>query len=240
MVRETPNARDVLPAGKVTVEPRKDVAVIARPARAGRGPQHRRVPLAEAAEEYLSAGWSVTPGAYWNPQSRTYRCGRPHCDLKGPHPVDATAPGRCRPEAGVRAAHPAQVTGWWHAHGYAVMMPTGALSATVLAGPPEVIDVLAGHLEASGHPAPVLAYPSGEHQLFSAPLVIDEALWLGTAVGRIVLHGAGSWVTLPPSTVSAGRLAWLRPPWETGWRLPPSAEVLAALRTTARRDDAEA
>ena len=57
-------------------------------------------------------------------------------------------------------------------------------------------------LEAAGHPAPVLTYPSGERQLISAPLVIDDELWLGTAVGRIV--PARSWVLghAPPSTVS--------------------------------------
>ncbi|WP_170323567.1 bifunctional DNA primase/polymerase [Cryptosporangium phraense] len=184
--------------------------------------------LAEAAREYLTAGWPIVPGAYWSPQTCTYRCGRPACDNGSPHAVDTIADGRCRQRTQPPTIGLEQVEGWWSNRGYNLMMPTGA-SATVIEGPAGLIDDLDAHLTAVGSPPPVSALPTGERQLFSAPIPVDDELWLAAAVGGVTLHGAGAWVNLPPSVVSAGKVVWVRPPAMTRWRLPEAPAVRTAL-----------
>ncbi|GAA0221278.1 bifunctional DNA primase/polymerase [Cryptosporangium japonicum] len=187
--------------------------------------------LATAAHEYLGAGWPVLPGAYWSPQTCTYRCGRPGCDNGSPHPVDRGVPGRCAPRITPPSIPADEVDRWWNDRGFNLIMPTGGAAATVVEGPARFVAALEARLADAGcPPAPVLALPTGERQLFSAPIPVDDELWLATAVGGATLHGDGGWVTLPPSIVSAGKLRWERAPETIGWRLPPATVVRAALR----------
>ena len=206
--------------------------------RRGDGKNQRRTlaSLADAARGYLAAGWPIVPGAYWSPQTCAYRCGQPACDNRRPHPVDVAAHGRCDQRIPSPAVQLGQVDRWWGTRGYNVIMPTGAF-ATVIEGPATLIAELDARLTGIGCPPPLLTLPPGECLLFSAPLPVDDDLWLATAVGGATLHGAGAWVTLPPSTVSSGKLRWERPPHAVAWRLPPSADVRTALRAVlaARR-----
>ncbi|MFG1923045.1 bifunctional DNA primase/polymerase [Cryptosporangium sp. NPDC048952] len=186
--------------------------------------------LAAAARGYLAAGWPIVPGAYWSPQTCAYRCGRPGCDNGSPHPVDSAERGRCDQRSQPRSIQPDHVERWWNNRGYNVLMPTGVAAATVIEGPGRLIDDVDARLTARGCPPPLLVLPTGERQLFSAPLPVDDELWLATAVGGATLHGDDGWIPLPPSIVSAGMLRWVRPPEATGWRLPPATEVRTALR----------
>jgi hypothetical protein len=185
--------------------------------------------LADAAREYLTAGWPIVPGAYWSPQMCAYRCGRPGCDNGSPHSVDTAARGRCRQQPEPRTIRLDKVDHWWNNRGYNVMMPTGASTATVIEAPAQLIDELDARLTGSGRPPPLVTLPTGERQLYSAPIPVDDKLWLAAAVGGVALHGSGAWVTLPPSIVSAGRVRWLRSPQAIGWRLPAAADVRTAL-----------
>jgi hypothetical protein len=171
-----------------------------------------------AVTAYVSAGWAVAPGAWWDPRAEQYRCRRVGCLATGTiHAADGMTP---RTELSAWADDPATVlliTG----HGIDVVeLPLGST-------PPEAI------FSRAVVPGPVALWASVRPRLllFAATTgggPLPDRLPPGLPEGAL-LHGAGSYVPLPPSRVRTGDVVWMRPPQTLDWHLPQLGEVVDLL-----------
>jgi hypothetical protein len=179
-------------------------------------------------EGFLAADWPVVPGAWWDEHEMVYRCGRVGCcdRMRGLHPVG----GALRPVSDV---------GPWIRSPATILLVTGlgidvvevdlrtvGLDAAMLArlssaGPVALLDVVLPRLL-----IPVAA------PVFS-DLAVNAAATGGfarrTGVAGVGLHGAGSWVALPPARLRGGTTRWVTSPRSVGWALPDLAFVLDTL-----------
>lgn len=161
-------------------------------------------------------GWAVVPGTFPQGDVWTGRTGAPQ---SGPSPV--------LDEWGVRAStDPDQIAEWWSGLPYSILLPTG-LTFDVVEVPATVGRRATAVLRALGVPVPIAATPTGEW-LFPVqpgePLRPDLAERAG-----VTLHGRGSWLAAPPSTLPQGSVHWRVRPAACGWALPDPYRVQDAL-----------
>jgi hypothetical protein len=171
-----------------------------------------------AVNAYLEAGWSIAPGAWWDPRSEQYRCRKVGCLTTGTiHAADGMAP---RGDASAWSEEPATVllvTG----HGIDVVeLPLGST-------PPEAI------FSRALIPGPVALWASVRPRLLllastTSGAAVPDRLPDGLPEGAL-LHSTGSYVPLPPSRVRTGDVVWMRPPQSSEWVLPDLGEVIDLL-----------
>jgi hypothetical protein len=175
-------------------------------------------------------GWPVVPGTWWGgdgaPATGT---GWSSASAWDPLP---SVPG------GVAAAtcDPAQVTHWWSAAPYAVLLATGT-RLDALEVPAWMGRRMAATLRSVDVVAPLAATPSGRWWFPVAVGGPELTGWLTEA--GVVRHGAGSWVIAPPSECADGLVHWRVNPSACAWRLPPAELVLSAAAEAARWRAAE-
>lgn len=188
--------------------------------------RHHRA-LAAAARRCVVAGWPVVPGAWWSQDKGRHVCDVPACLVASLHPALPGAPT----DADLMAyalTDVAAVTARWARRPYAVLVPTGVACDAVEMPRrlgPRVADALARH----GQHGIVAA---GEHGwlVFTRPGGPPPNARLPRAAGRYIVHGTGSWVSLPPSVVAGRPVEWISPPPpDRYWPLPERDVVLAAL-----------
>jgi hypothetical protein len=163
-------------------------------------------------------GWQVMPGTY--PAGAQWEGGSgPRSD--GPTPVQDDWADR------VCGAKPDEVGEWWNGeHAYSLLVATGHTLDAI-----EVGDDLgrrtAAVLRSTGLPVPIAATPTGRWLFLTAP---GESLYTELAAREdVVLHGAGSWIPLPPSAFLHGIVHWRVRPEVCGWSLPNSRTVQDAM-----------
>lgn len=166
-------------------------------------PARRRANLRRAAVRYAGRGWPVVPGAVL--VGERYVCG-PLCRTVACHPALS---GWDRLASTTKST----VEDWWRADAFSVLLATGlAFDVLELAAWPGD-----RRLDASW-PGPVLRAPTGGVMF----LLRTGGQLCSELAGRadVVLHGAGSWIAVPPTRTPAGRLRWVVAPPECGWHLP--------------------
>ncbi|WP_285505601.1 bifunctional DNA primase/polymerase [Actinokineospora sp. NBRC 105648] len=175
-----------------------------------------RVELRAEAIGLAFRGWPVLPGTY---PVAGHWAGREGVEDTGPVPVHAD----WRERVGTR---PEQVATWWTGHPYSLLLATGFGYDAI-----EVGDGLgraaARVLRSIGLPVPIIATPDSRWFFLTRS---DEPLATALAADAdITLHGAGDWITLPPSPFQHGVVHWRVKPEVCGWQIPSSRVVQDAL-----------
>lgn len=175
-----------------------------------------RIELRAEAVGLAWRGWPVLPGTY--PAGSDW-AGRAGTENTGPVPVHQDWQERI-------GTKPEQVAAWWTGRPYSLLVATGVVLDAI-----EVDDSLgrkaASVLRTYGMPVPIVATPAGRWLFLTKPgRPLRREL---AAEEQVVLHGAGSYVPLPPSSFEHGVVHWRVKPEVCGWRLPESAVVQEAI-----------
>jgi hypothetical protein len=178
-------------------------------------------------EGFLAAGWPIAPGAWWDERDLSYRCGRLDCchRIRGLHPVG----GELKPVLEVKP---------WQRSPATVLLLTG-LGIDVLEVDLRTVAVepILAELSRSGPVAlldvalPRLLLPVAAPRAATPPMSSVGGFARRTGVAGVGLHGAGSWVALPPARVRGGATRWVTSPRAVDWVLPDLASVLDRLRS---------
>jgi hypothetical protein len=175
-----------------------------------------RIELRAEAVGLASHGWPVLPGSY--PAGEQW-AGRAGSERIGPVPVRED----WQDTLGI---HPDQAASWWTDQPYSLLVATGlVLDAIEVDG--EIGRLAAGVLRTFGMPVPIIATPDGRWLFLTA--AGQELCGELADAGQATLHGAGSWVPLPPSPYQHGVVHWRVKPEVCGWRLPDSRQVQEAI-----------
>jgi len=188
--------------------------------------------LRAGAQCFVDHGWPVVPGTWW--QAGGWR-GLPEASGQLAASGWDSAPAVV---GGVLEAScdSAQVTEWWSAAPFAVLLATGT-ALDVLEVPAWMGQRMATTLRSVGLVAPLAAMPAGRwwFPVTSGGAEPTERL----ADAGVVRHGSGSWVIAPPSECADGLVHWRVNPSACGWRLPASELVQSAAAEAARWRAAE-
>ncbi|MFI5933191.1 bifunctional DNA primase/polymerase [Actinoplanes sp. NPDC051494] len=166
-----------------------------------------RIRLRRAALRYAAHDWAVAPGSY--------RTGE-----------------RIEAWEDEASTDVARVALWWRHLPHPVLLATGrtfdVLEVTAAVG---LRALGAARLHSGvigpGLIGPVAVTPAGRWMFFVRP---DEELRPELASCLDVRHhGRGSWVPAAPSPTPQGRVRWVVPPEQHGWRLPAAAAVQVIL-----------
>ena len=173
-----------------------------------------------AAEAYAGAGWPVVAGAWWDQARGRYSCGA-QCGVAGQHAVcDGGVPGPDTAGAG-----PGRLAATPGGFPHTVMLVTG-LGVDVVELPATARGVA---IAAARSGVATAQLPTGRHLLFAASGPLDPG---NPLPDRLIMHGEGSMVALPPSQLRHGPVEWsgrFRRPPAVG-ELRPVAEVLGLVR----------
>lgn len=171
-----------------------------------------RIELRVQAIGFAARGWPVLPGtfpldAHWT--------GGDDLEDGGPKPVFRDWSERA-------AMTSDDVASLWNDQPYSLLVATGTAVEAVEADA-ELGRKAASALRSLGVPAPIVSTPEGRwFFLTSGGGVLYGEL---ADTGRIRLHGAGSWVPMPPTTFHRGVAHWRVHPDVCGWHLPSSELV---------------
>jgi hypothetical protein len=175
-----------------------------------------RIELRAEAVGLAARGWPVMPGTY--PAGPRW-AGREGVNSTGPVPVSENWQERVGIE-------PEEVAAWWTDRSHTLLVATGRNLDAIEVGA-ELGRKAACVLRTFGMPVPIIATPNGKWLFLTATggelrdvLVSDE---------RVILHGLGSWVPLPPSPYEHGVVHWRVKPEVCGWRLPDTHAVQEAI-----------
>lgn len=170
---------------------------------------------------FAARGWPVLPGTY---PANSRWLGRDGADARGPVPIHHDWRERDWQEQ--VDSRPDRVASWWSDRPYSLLVATGPAveaievdadlgrrTAVALRG----LDVL----------VPIVATPEGRWYLLTrgGQRLCNE---LDTDPS-VRLHGAGSWVPMPPTTFPHGAVHWRVKPQVCGWLLPDPERVQDAL-----------
>jgi hypothetical protein len=172
-----------------------------------------RVELRAEAIGLAWRGWPVLPGTYpAGPQQWT---GLDGAEADGLGPVHENWQQLVGTEA-------EQVAAWWTGQPYSLLLATGVVLDAI-----EVSDELgrlaARALRLLGVPVPIVAKPDGKW-LFLTTVAGELRADLASS-SDITLHGAGSWIPLPPSSFQHGVAHWRVKPEVCGWEFPDAVVV---------------
>jgi hypothetical protein len=160
--------------------------------------------------------WPVLPGTY---PAGSQWAGRDDVMSTGPVPVHADWQERIGTQA-------EEVASWWGGQPYSLLLATGVLFDAI-----EVDSSLgtaaARELRSMGMPVPIIATPTGRW-LFLTRRADSFADGLA-GHGTVTLHGAGSWIPLPPTQFEHGVVHWRVHPEVCGWQIPAAHIVQDAL-----------
>lgn len=187
-----------------------------------------RVELRAHAIDLAWRGWEVLPGTY---PAGSQWAGREGTEDAGPVPVHRDWQERI-------GTKPDQVATWWTGRPYSLLLATGRSFDAIEVGG-GLGRRAAQVLRTVGIPVPIIATPSDRW------VFLTKA---GAPHGRelaehddVIMHGAGSWVPLPPSSFQHGVVHWRVKPEVCGWNIPDSHTIQDALldaiatRATARQ-----
>ncbi|WP_158853842.1 bifunctional DNA primase/polymerase [Saccharothrix deserti] len=172
----------------------------------------RDVARKEAALTYAGYGWPVLPGSDWN--GRTWQVASP-----GGKRTDGAQPILPR---NVATVDPDTIAGWWHGRaGVGELSPTvllrsGPFSFNVISVSTAVGERARQHQQFVAAPTPVAYRPDTEREYFlTKPIGEPSGRNIDPEVADMVtVMQTGSWILVPPATVSAGR--------EVEWRVDPA------------------
>lgn len=205
------------------------------------GQLRQRRLLRRAALRYAHRGWPVLPGAFLI--GDRYACG-PLCPSTACHPA-------VHHWEKVTSSDLSDVKHWWAEAPFSILLATGHEI--------DVIEIPAwlgnsafrqvgntirsvrtnthtgrtgarpGTTGAATTPGPVAETPAGQWLVLvtAGPPLLPE---LASRVD-VVRHARGSWTLLPPTRTPGGPVRWMVPPTATGWHLPDSHAIQAALVT---------
>ncbi len=206
--------------------------------RARIGDRHVRSGLLRAARDYARHGWPVLPGAWWSEEAGRHVCDIPGCVSGGLHP-GALAAGPVSPLippanlCDFALTNDQDIRSRWRENPYAILMPTG-ITCDVMELSAAAADAIwtNGSITSLHSPAATLsAVTDTPHKAESVFIFTQtgEAISSDTldelARHRVVLHREGSWVPLPPSTVSGQTTRWIVAPQHCNWQTPPLAQL---------------
>jgi len=204
--------------------------------------RRERLALLQAAREYIRRGWPVIPGAWWSQELGRHICDIPSCLSGGLHPaaldtgpVPAFSPPPNLADFALAGEDDARAQ--WRERPYSVLMPTG-ISCDVI----EMAAASAARIWPNGSltslhcPTAQLAPRS---TIDTGPLTQDPTVFIVTQRGEsissdtineltrhhVVLHREGSWIPLPPSSVSGGSMRWVVSPQQCDWQTLPLAQL---------------
>lgn len=175
-----------------------------------------RIELRAQAIGLACRGWSVMPGTY---PAGSQWAGASQARQDGPSPIHDDWADRI----GAKAEDVAE---WWNGGPYSLLVATGAALDAVEVGA-DLGRRTTAVLRAKGLPVPIAATPAGRWLfLTTAGQRLHSEL---AAHSDIVLHGAGSWIPLPPSAFLHGIVHWRVRPEVCGWNLPDPRVVQCAM-----------
>lgn len=175
-----------------------------------------RIELRAQAIGLAYRGWHVMPGTY--PAGSAW-VGGGTSHLTGPDPVHADWTDRVGASAD-------EVAEWWNGEAFSVLVATGSVLDAIEVGT-DIGRRTTAMLRAAGQPVPIAATPSGRWLFLtkagqSLPSELAEH-------EDVVLHGAGSWIPLPPTAYEHGIVHWRVRPEVCGWELPTPHTVQDAM-----------
>lgn len=175
-----------------------------------------RIELRAQAIGLAYRGWHVLPGTY--PAGSAW-VGGGSSHLTGPNPVHEDWAAR----AGASAD---EVAEWWTGEALSLLVATGSTLDAIEVGT-ELGRRTAAVLRAAGQPVPIAATPTGRWLFLTAA---GQEL-PGELAGHddVVLHGAGSYIPLPPTAYEHGIVHWRVRPEVCGWELPAPHTVQNAM-----------
>lgn len=171
--------------------------------------------------------WPVLPGTY---PAGGHWGGRPDAPDSGPVPVHDDWQERI-------GTTPEDVAGWWTGRPYNLLLATGVTLDAVEVGSGLGTRV-ARVLRSMGMPVPIIGTPNGRWLFLTqtSPSLADGL----AGHPEIVVHAAGSWVSLPPSQFEHGVVHWRVRPEVCGWHLPEAHVVQDAVLDALAGDRAGA
>ncbi|MGH9062364.1 MAG: bifunctional DNA primase/polymerase, partial [Acidimicrobiales bacterium] len=175
-----------------------------------------RIELRAQAIGLAHRGWPVLPGTY---PAGSQWAGGSELRHDGPSPVQDDWALRV-------GATAEEVAEWWSGDAYNVLVATGTVLDALEVGT-DLGRRAAAVLRSAGQPVPIAATPTGRWLFLTAPgQTLPRVL---TDNDDIVLHGAGSWIPLPPTAYAHGIVHWRVRPEVCGWELPAPHVVQDAL-----------
>jgi hypothetical protein len=176
-----------------------------------------RVELRAEAIGLAWRGWPVLPGTYpaGSPGQDVHWAGLDGVEADGLMPVHENWQQRIGTDA-------EQVAAWWTGQPYSLLLATGVV-LDAIAVPDEVGRLAARALRLLGVPVPIVATPDGQW-LFLTTVARELRADLANNPD-ITLHGAGSWIALPPSSFQHGVAHWRVKPEVCGWEFPDADVV---------------
>ncbi|WP_133847602.1 bifunctional DNA primase/polymerase [Labedaea rhizosphaerae] len=172
-----------------------------------------RVELRAEAIGLAWRGWPVLPGTYptgsVNPAQARW-AGRDGVEADGLMPVHENWQQRIGTDA-------EQVAAWWTGQPYSLLLATGVVLDAIEV-PDELGRQAARALRLLGVPVPIVATPDGKW-LFLTTVAGELRADLANNAD-VTLHGAGSWIPLPPSSFRHGVAHWRVKPEVCGWEFP--------------------
>jgi hypothetical protein len=175
-----------------------------------------RVELRAQAIGFAWRRWPVMPGTY---PTGAHWAGRDGMQDTGPVPVHEDWQDRIGTES-------EQVATWWTGRPYSLLLATGVMYDAIEVGS-GLGTAAARVLRSMGMPVPIIGTPTGRW-LFLTRSGGDIPALL-TEHSDIVVHGAGSWIPLPPSAFQHGVVHWRVRPEVSGWEIPEPHVVQDAL-----------
>jgi hypothetical protein len=198
--------------------------------------------LLRAARDYARHGWPVVPGSWWSPAAGRHVCDIPGCFSGGLHPgaLDTGPVSPLSPPVNLRdfaLTSEIDIGSRWREHPYTILMPTGITC--------DVMELAASTAEAIWPSSGIASLHSPVATLStvvdspSRPQRTESVVFIFTQTGesissdtldeltrhRVVLHREGSWIPLPPSTVSGRTTRWINAPRQCSWQTPPLAQL---------------
>jgi hypothetical protein len=177
-----------------------------------------RIELRAQAIGLAYRGWPVLPGTY--PVGSRWAGGtQTETSQTGPSPVHEDWPLRVGATAD-------EVAEWWNGEAFSVLVATGTTLDAIEVGA-ELGRRTASVLRSAGQPVPIAATPQGRWLFLTGPgQTLSREL---SGHDDIVLHGAGSWIPLPPTAFEHGIVHWRVRPEVCGWELPAPHVVQDAM-----------
>ncbi len=184
-----------------------------------------RIELRAQAIGLAYRGWPVLPGTY--PAGSHWAGGADNGSQAGPSPVHEDWPLRVGATAD-------EVAEWWNGEAFSVLVATGTTLDAIEVGA-ALGRRTASVLRSAGQPVPIAATPQGRWLfLTTAGQTLSREL---ERHDDIVLHGAGSWIPLPPTAFEHGIVHWRVRPEVCGWELPAPHVVQDAMVRALPVDD---
>jgi hypothetical protein len=184
-----------------------------------------RIELRAQAIGLAYRGWPVMPGTY--PAAGSVWAGGASVHQTGPSPVHEDWAQRVGATAD-------EVAEWWNGEAFSVLVATGTTLDAIEVGT-ELGRRTAAVLRSAGQPVPIAATPEGRWLFLTAPgQTLPRQL---SEHSDVVLHGAGSWIPLPPTAFEHGIVHWRVRPEVCGWELPTPHVVQDAMMRALPESD---